>query len=265
MLITLSIQVKPCPCHHYHTLYHNLQPRSLEPRNLGVHSFLLESLHFLKSFSVNAAIYFNQNLLPLDFSNWGLHGPIDMEATGFKGAFPKAWISLAGSFNTFYTKNKDRFVVEETYRGGVGMLMWKKSGTRPPNVREADGTDGPLIVMLLPKCCSWSFQVPLQPPLESKYWPVIQSWPKSPEEKSPRGNKGWGVFWEGISSKIKRDPWEAKPSFSAMWHLMPRQQQPFSEPKEMGSPMSQSPKIPENIDGGDQVMFNPIQLQINQP
>lgn len=145
---------------------------------------------------------------------------------------------------------------------GMGLECWceRSLGQGHPNVREADGTDGPLIVMLLPKCCSWSFQVPLQPPLESKYWPVIRSWPKSPEEKSPRGSKGWGVFWEGISSKIKRDPWEEKPSFSAMWHLMPRQQQPFSEPKEMGSPMSQSPKIPENIDGRDQVMVNPIQL-----
>lgn len=70
-------------------------------------------------------MYFKQNLLPMDLSNWGPHGPTDLEATGYAGGiFPKLrfhWMLFI--FNTFYTKKGDRFVIEETCRDGVGMLM----------------------------------------------------------------------------------------------------------------------------------------------
>lgn len=57
-------------------------------------------------------------------------------------------------FNTFYTKKKDRFVIEETYRDGIEMLMWESMGQGHPNVNEADGTDGSHTAMHQPK--GWS-------------------------------------------------------------------------------------------------------------
>lgn len=107
-------------------------------------------------------------------------------------------------FNTFYTKKKDRFVIEETYRDGIEMLMWESMGQGHPNVNEADGTDGSHTAMHQPKGWSVKFIDTTTASLGEQALacdPILarRSW-----EKSAGGSRGWGVSWEGVSSQIKK-------------------------------------------------------------
>lgn len=101
MFLTLSIQIKSCPYHHYHTFHHHLCPKNLEPKNLRVHSFCWSPSIFQKAFQWMLQCILTK-FIPLAFSDWAPPGPTDMKAIGYpRWIFPN--INFTGRYLTHFT------------------------------------------------------------------------------------------------------------------------------------------------------------------